>query len=134
MILTPAKAATVSTSKFVLNIEGGTSRLRLMDKFGEGCHNIPKKMPIYGGWAWKQWMTLSLMPRLILKKLLTQFHKVLCTGFQTSLTLVHQLLDGLNYSTTMSPPQSQLFQHSSMVQTEPYGSWTSDCCEITPHV
>ena len=53
MILTPAKAATVSTSKFVLNIEGGTSRLRLMDKFGEGSHNIPKKIPIYGGWAWK---------------------------------------------------------------------------------
>ena len=61
MILKPAKAATVSTSKFVLNIEGGTSRLRLMDKFREGCHNIPKKMPIYGGWAWKQSMTLSLM-------------------------------------------------------------------------
>ena len=80
MILKPAKAATVSISKFMLNIKGGKSRLRLMDKFGEGSHNIPKKMPIYGGWAWKQWMTLSLMPRLILKKLLTQFHKVLCTG------------------------------------------------------
>ena len=43
MILKPAKAATVSTSKFVLNIEGGTSRLRLKDKFMEGCHNIPQK-------------------------------------------------------------------------------------------
>ena len=48
MILKPGKAATVSTSKFVLNIEGGTSRLRLMDKFGEGSHNIPKKNRFMG--------------------------------------------------------------------------------------